>query len=93
MRLKVVELHKSGNGYKKIAQRLKTAISSIKFKATRDVNNQPGRGRVSLLTPHTVRRIVRVAKKSSIITTGELQIVVGSCGQKVSKSTIRHNST
>ena len=35
-----------------------------KFKATEDVNNRPGRGRVSVLTPCTVRVMVRVAKKS-----------------------------
>uniref|UniRef100_A0A8K9UWL6 Reverse transcriptase domain-containing protein n=1 Tax=Oncorhynchus mykiss TaxID=8022 RepID=A0A8K9UWL6_ONCMY len=63
VRPKVVELHKSGNGYKKIAQRLKMPISTIraiikKFKATGDVNNRPGRGRVSILTPRTVRRMV-----------------------------------
>lgn len=89
VRQKVVELHKSGNGYKKIAQRLKMPISTIraiikKFKATGDVNNRPGRGRVSILTPRTVRRMVRVAQKSPRITAGELQTLVGSWGQKVS---------
>ena len=48
MRQKVVELHKSGNGYKKKDQRLTIAISTIraiikKFKATGDVNNRPGK--------------------------------------------------
>ena len=74
---KVVELHISGNGYKKISKQLKIPISTImaiikKFKATEDVNNQPGKGRVCTLTPHTVRRIVRLAKESPRITAGEL---------------------
>ena len=90
------DLHKSGNGYKKIGQWLKMPISTIsaiikKFKATGDVNNRPGKGRVSILTQGTVRRMVRVAKKSSSITAGELQTLVGSWGQKVSKTTIRRH--
>ena len=64
---KVVELHKSGNGYKKISKLFKIPISTImaiikKFKATGDVRNQPGRGPVCKLTPRTVRRMVRLAK-------------------------------
>ena len=82
-------MRKSGNGYEKIAQRLKMPIFTIrtiikKFKATGDVNNWTGRGRVSILTPHTVRRMVRVVKTSPRITAGELQTLVGSWGQKVS---------
>ena len=63
---KVVELHESRNGHKKISKELKIPISTIMekiktFKAT-DVMNQPGRGRVYTLTPHIVRRMVRLAK-------------------------------
>ena len=77
VRRKVVELHKSGNGYKKISKRFKTPISTImaiikKFKVTGEVKNQPGRGRVCTLTPRTVRRMVRLAKESPRITAGEL---------------------
>src|SRR4029434_1451500 len=60
-----------------------------KFKATGDVKNQPGTGRVCTLTPRTVRRMVRLAKESPKITAGELQRLVESCVQKVSKTTIR----
>ena len=67
VRQKVVELQKSGNGYKKISKQLKIQISAImaiirKFKVTGDAKNQPGRGRVCTLTPRTVRRMVRLAK-------------------------------
>src|SRR4029434_7411763 len=94
VRRKVVELHKSRNRHKKISKELKIPISIImeiikKFKATGDVKNQPGRGRVCTLTPRTVRRMVRLAKESPRITAGELQRLVESCGQKVSKTTIR----
>ncbi len=50
--------------------------------------NQTGRGHVSILSQRTVRRMVRVAKKYPRITAGELQKLVGSWGQKVSKTTI-----
>ena len=51
VRQKVVELHKSENGYKKISKLFKIPISTImaiiqKFKATGEVKNQPGRGLV-----------------------------------------------
>src|SRR4029434_9615395 len=46
VRRKVVELHKSRNGHKKISKQSKIPISTImelieKFKATGDVKNQP----------------------------------------------------
>src|SRR4029434_3989717 len=67
VRRKVVELHKSRNGHKKISTQLKIPISTImeiikKFKATGDVKNQPGRGRVCTLNPRTVRRMVQLAR-------------------------------
>src|SRR4029434_7924777 len=96
VRRKVVELHKSRHGHKKISKQLKIPISTImamikKFKATGDVRNQPGRGPVCKLTPCAVRRMVRLAKESPRITAGELQRLVESWGQKVSKTTIRHH--
>ena len=94
VRQKVVELQKSGKGYKKISKQLKIPISTImaivkKFKATGDVRNQPGRGPICKFTPRTVRRMVRLAKESPSIAAGELQRLVKSWGQKVSKTTIR----
>ena len=54
---KVVELHKSRNGHKKISTQLKIPISTImeiikKFKEKGDVKNQPGRGRVYIDPTH-----------------------------------------
>src|SRR4029434_2830563 len=79
---------------KKTSKQLIIPISTImaiikKFKATGEVNNQPGRGHVCTLTPRTVRRIIQLAKSSPRITAGELQRFVESWGQKVSKTTIR----
>ena len=89
---KVVELHKSGNGFKKFSKQFKIIMEIIKkFKATGDVKNQPGRGRVCTLTPRTVRRMVRLAKEYPRITAGELQRLVESWDQKVSKTTIRRH--
>src|SRR4029434_9911739 len=91
---KVVELHKSRNGHKKISEELKIPISTImeiikQFIATGDGKNHAGRGRVCILAPRTVRRMVRMAKESPRITAGKLQRLVKSWGQKVSKTTIR----
>lgn len=62
---KDVELHKMQSGYKKIAKtfKKKMPISTImaiikKFQSTVSVMNQPGRRRVSILSQHTVRRMV-----------------------------------
>ena len=58
---------------------ISTIMAIIKnFKATGEVKNQPGRGRVCTLTPHTVRRMVRLAKDSQRITAGKLQRFVES---------------
>src|SRR4029434_2871971 len=93
---KLLSCTKSGNGYKKISKLFKIPISTImaiikKFKATGEVKNQPGRGHVCTLTARAVRRMVRLAKESPRITAGELQNLVESWGQKVSKTTIRHH--
>src|SRR4029434_1806032 len=93
VRREVLELHNSRNGHKKISKEMKIPISTIMeiIKATEDVKNQPGRGRVCTLTPRTVRRMVRLAKESPRITAGVLQRLVESWGQKVSKTTIRRH--
>ena len=56
-------------GYRKIAKQLKIPISTIraiikKFKATGKGQNLLGRGRMSIFTPCTVRRMAPVTKES-----------------------------
>ena len=90
VRQKVVETHKSGNGLKKIAQRLKMPISTIraimkKCKATGDVNDQPGkRTCVYIDTTHSEEDILS-GQTSPRITAGKLQLLIGFWGRKVSK--------
>ena len=69
MREKCIELHKSGNGCKKIATRLKMLISTVrtvlkKFTATGTVTSMPGRGPIFILPPCTGRGMIRVTKHS-----------------------------
>ena len=89
----VVDLHKSGNGYKTIAKKLNIPLTTIraiikKFKTTETVVNLPGRGKC-ILPPRTVRQMVREAKGNPRATVGELQNLVASCSHQVSKSIIR----
>ena len=92
----VVDLHKSGNGYKTIAKKLNLPVTTIraiikKFKTTGTVVNLPGRGRKCILPPRTVRQMVRETKGNPRATVGELQNLAASWGHQVSKSTIRHH--
>ena len=89
-----VDLHKPGNGYKKIASRLNLPVSTVRgiiknFKASGTVINKAGRGPKSILPQRTMRRMVREVKKSPTLTVTELQQRVESWGHKVSKTTIR----
>uniref|UniRef100_A0AAR2LDN2 Tc1-like transposase DDE domain-containing protein n=1 Tax=Pygocentrus nattereri TaxID=42514 RepID=A0AAR2LDN2_PYGNA len=89
-----VDLHRSGNGYKKIATHLHLSVSTVrgiikKFKITGTVVNKSGRGRKFILPPRTVRRMIREIKSSPKLTVTELQQMVASWGHEVSKTTIR----
>ena len=77
MREKCAELHKSGNGNKKVATLLKMPISIVrailkKFKATGTVTNTPERGPMFIYPSHTERRMIKRPNKSPRITVGEL---------------------
>ena len=92
----VVDLHKCGNGYKKICKRLNIPLSTVraiikKFKRYWTLENLMGRGRNCILPPRILRRMVRDATKSPRITVKELQALVASWGHQVSKSTIRRH--
>ena len=92
----VVDLHKCGNGYKKISKRLNIPLSTVraiikKFKRYGTVENVMGRGCNCILSPKILRRMVREATKFPRITVNELQALAASWGYQVSKSTIRHH--
>ena len=87
MREKCVELHKSGNGYKNAENAL--CPYHKKFKATGTVTKLPGRGPMFILPPHTLRGVIREAKKYPRITVGEFQRKLASWGHQVFKTTFR----
>ena len=78
--------------YKQLETPLTTVRAIIKkFQTSGTVANLPGRGHKCILSPRTVRKMVREAKKNSRTTVQELQTLVASWGHKVSKSTIRRH--
>ena len=92
----VADLHKSGNGYKKMQKWLNILLTTFmaiikKLQTSGTVANLPGRGCKCMLSPRTVRKMVKEAKKNPRTTVQELQTLVGSWGHKVPKSTIRHH--
>ena len=81
-------------GTKKIHKRLNIPLTTVraiikKFQTSGTVANLPGRGRKCMLSPRTVRKMVREAKKNPRTAVQELQTLVASWGHKVSKSTIK----
>uniref|UniRef100_A0AAZ3S797 Transposase Tc1-like domain-containing protein n=1 Tax=Oncorhynchus tshawytscha TaxID=74940 RepID=A0AAZ3S797_ONCTS len=88
----VVDLHKPGNGYKRLNIPLSTVRAIIrKFKRYGTVENLMGRGGKCILPPRIGRRMVREATKSPRTTVKELQAFVASWGHQVSKCTIRRH--
>ena len=88
----VIDLHKCGNGYKKISKSLNIPLSTVRaiqFKRYGTVEKLMGRGCNCVLPPRILRRMMREATKSSRITVNDLQVLVASWGHQVSKSTIR----
>ena len=77
----------------KIYKRLNIPLTTVraiikKLQTYGTVANLPGRGR-KCMSPHTVRKMAREAKKNPRATVQELQTLVVSWGNKVLKSTIR----
>lgn len=96
LREKVVELYKTGKGYKKISKELRMPISSVqtlikKWKMRGSVETKPRSGRPTKISATTARKIVRDAKKNPQITSGEIQDSLKTCGVAVSRCTIRRH--
>ena len=78
LREKVVELYKTGKGYKKISKELLMPVSSvqtviIKWKIRGCVKTKSRSGRPTRISATTARKIVRDAKKNPQITSSEIQ--------------------
>ena len=80
LREKIVELYKTGKGYKKISKELRMPISSVqtlikKWKMRDSVETKPRSGRPTKISATTARVIVRDAKKNPRITSADIQVV------------------
>ena len=93
----IVQLHKSGLGYKKISNRLQISANTIakivqKFKCTGDVRAKPRLGRPSLLTKRDERHIRQcVIKDRNRAASSIAQEISSVSGKSVSAQTIRRS--
>lgn len=96
LREKVVQLHKSGSGYKKIAKQLIMPVSTVqtiikKWKTRGTTDIKPRSGRPSKISPTTARKIVRDVKKTPRLTSQEIQQSLKESHVEVSSSTVRRH--
>lgn len=96
LREKVIQLYKSGKGYKKISKDLSMPISTVqslikKWKIRGSVDTKPRSGRPTKISATTARKIVRDVKKNPQTTSGDLQASLQKSGVAVSRSTIRRH--
>ncbi|KAF7651086.1 hypothetical protein LDENG_00116390 [Lucifuga dentata] len=90
---KVIEKHKSGEGYKKISKSVNIPWSSVKsiikkWKACGTTVNLPRAGRAPKLSDRARRRLVREATKTPMTTLKELQGSVAAIGESVQTTTV-----
>lgn len=96
LREKVIELYKTGKGYKKISKQLRMPISSVqtlikKWKMRDSVETKSRSGRPTKVSATTARKIVRDAKKNPQITSAKIQDSLKKSGVVVSRCTIRRH--
>lgn len=90
---KVIDMHKEGHGYKKIAKCLDIAVSTVgsivrKWKLYRTTESLPRQGRPSKLSIIVRSGLQKQAKRKPTITLKELQSKVAKTGVIVHRSTI-----
>lgn len=98
LREKVIELYKTGKGYKKISKELRMPISSVQTLIKRwkreirdSVETKPRSGRPTKISATAARKNVRDAKKNPQITSAEIQDSLKKSGVDVSRCTIRRH--
>lgn len=96
LREKVIELYKTGKGYRKISKQLRMPISSVqtlikKWKMRESVETKSRSGRPTKISATTARKIVWDAKKNPQITSAEIQDSLKKSGVVVSRCTIRRH--
>ncbi|KAK3541035.1 hypothetical protein QTP86_012355 [Hemibagrus guttatus] len=94
LRLRIVDAHKSGKGYKTISKGFEVPVATVqsiikKYKTFRNVKNLRGRGRKPKVTPVLARRIVREVKKNPRITTKAILMNLGSAGGSIARQTVQ----
>ncbi|KAK3556132.1 hypothetical protein QTP70_005614 [Hemibagrus guttatus] len=94
MRMKVIEIHRSGKGYKAISKALglpRTTVRAIIYKWQKHgtVENLPRSGRLTKIAPRAQRRLIQEVTKDPTITSKELQASLASVKVSVHDSTIR----
>lgn len=93
-REEIIELHKKGNGYKKISRLMnisRNTVGSIirKFKATGTVATQHGRGRKKKVSPAAARFLRRQVDRNPRMTAKGLKEDLAVAGTDVSVDTVR----
>lgn len=94
LKLKIVDAHKAGEGYKKIAKRFQMPISSVrnvikKWQSSGTVEVKARSGRPRKISDRTARRIVRKASQNPRLTARSLQKDLADTGVVVHYSTIK----
>ncbi|CAJ0944969.1 unnamed protein product [Ranitomeya imitator] len=94
LKIKIVEAHKAGAGYKKIAKRFQVALSSVrhlikKWQLPGSVEVKIRSGRPSKILVRAVRRIAREANKNPHLTAKDLQKDLADSGVVVHCSTVQ----
>ena len=95
-RATAIALRKEGYSYREVAAKLGNGVtlSGIRklckrFQETGSVENKTGRGRNSVTTPKTDRRIVRLALNNRRASSGDINKELRGMGVKVSNRTVR----
>ncbi|KAJ8353635.1 hypothetical protein SKAU_G00212020 [Synaphobranchus kaupii] len=96
LKIKIIDAHKAGEGYKKMAKCIQVAVSSVrniikKWQLTGSVEVKLRSGRPRKLSERTTRRIVRKANQNPRLTAKDLQEDLAGFGVVVHCSTVQQH--